>query len=111
MGFDRRRQPIAWAGMDPQFQIGNIVENFVGRYDFDGVTAGNQIARQYSRAPIRARNDSCQRHTRVAPAFLVSHRERAASQPRYNLRKNSGSYQGITLAMPQPASFRRPFRG
>jgi hypothetical protein len=60
-------------GIDPQFQIGNIVGDGVGRNDLDGITAGKQIERQLSRACLRARNDSCQCHTRVASAFTLPH--------------------------------------
>ncbi len=60
--FHARDQLIPRSGLDPQFQIGDIVGDRVRRNDFDGVTAGKQIQRQLSRACVRARNDSCQCH-------------------------------------------------
>ena len=60
--FHARDQLIAGTSVDPQFEIGNIVGDFVGRNDFDSIAAGKQIERQLSRARLRARNDSCQCH-------------------------------------------------
>ncbi|MBZ5657749.1 MAG: hypothetical protein LAO56_20995 [Acidobacteriia bacterium] len=38
--FHVRNQLISGTGVDPQFQIGNIVGDFVRSNDFDGITAG-----------------------------------------------------------------------
>jgi hypothetical protein len=49
-GLDVRNQLISATGVDPLFQIGNIVGNLVRSNNFDGITADKQIQRQLSRA-------------------------------------------------------------
>jgi hypothetical protein len=48
--FDVRNQLISATGVDPQFQVGNIVGNLVRSKNFDGITADKQIQRRLSRA-------------------------------------------------------------
>jgi len=95
--FHARHQLISENGIDPQFQIGNIVGDRVGRNNFDGITAGKQIERQFSRACLRARNDSCQCHNSCRLGVYLAAR----------LRWNSAAPKEASDCEDRPASLRR----
>jgi len=89
-------QPITGIFFDAQFQIGEVVGESVGRNNFDGVTAGEQVHRQLSRADLRSCDDSGQWHKIVLPRRSLAARLRRSVELRLAvlLQNLNGAVQG-----------------